>query len=252
VTAGIGAGVTSILLRLFGLFAAIVAVGIVMFEKETSVYARVAQRVWQAQPYRPELMADLLHQALGSRLPWACATGMAASRAAIAVRVAEDAMAGRNEVPLKEALETASGALDDGLACRPLAGHLWLAQFWISAIAGGFSEQKLAAFDRSVVTGPHEGWLMRLRAIVGARYYRQLSEPERRWFFDDFRATAIMGYAEDTVVAVQRLQDEPQRLKAEIEVLPKGDRPRIANWLLNQGIDLKIVTGVELRPWQHD
>ncbi|MGA2129921.1 MAG: hypothetical protein ABSG76_27635 [Xanthobacteraceae bacterium] len=250
--AGPEAGPASMLLRLFGLLAAIAAVGIVIADKETSVYARMAQRIWQGQPYRPELVAELLEQSQDSGLPWPCATGITASRAAIAVRVAEDAMAGRNEVPQKHAMETASAALDAGLACQPLAGHLWLARFWISAMAGGFSEEKLAAFDRSVETGPHEGWLMRLRAIVGARYYRQLSERERRWFFDDFRAMAMMGYAEDTVLVVQRLRDEAQRLKAEIEVLPKGARPRIANWLLAEGIDLKIVTGVQPRPWQHN
>lgn len=242
---------TTFLLRLFALAAVLAAAGIASVEAETAVYKRIAERIWQNHPYPPGLVLEALGETSKLSAMVACASGAAVDRAAISLRALDDAMGGHSDLALEAALPVAAEAVDDGLACRPLAAQLWLGRYWVRALAEGFRPPLRGSFDRAIATAPYEGWMMRLRAQVGARWFFTLDEAEQRKFFEDLRFTVDLGFLDDAFAAVERLGDRPERLKAEIDLWPLGTRNRVARFLLSKGIDLKLATDFQLKPWQH-
>ena len=93
--------------------------------------------------------------------------------------------------------------------------------------------------------------MMRLRAQVGSRWFYTLSDNEQQKFFEDLRYTVDMGYLDDALTAVEWLNNQPDRLKREINQWPLGTRDRFARFLLSKGVDLKLATDFQLKPWQH-
>ena len=93
--------------------------------------------------------------------------------------------------------------------------------------------------------------MMRLRAQIGARWFYTLSDNEQQKFFEDLRYTVDMGYLDEAYTAVRWLANQPERLRFEIDRWPLGTRNRFARFLLSKGVDLKLATDFQLRPWEH-
>jgi hypothetical protein len=242
---------TSILLRLFAFVAMLAAAGIVSVEARTEVYAQIAERIWENHPYPPQRIVDALNESSSLSPRLACASGTAVDRAAIALRALDDAMGGHSDLGQNAALAIATQAVDDGLACWPLSSQLWLARFWVRALSEGFRPALRSSYDRSIATAPYDGWMMRLRTQVGSRYFFALDDDEQRKFFEDMRYTVDMGFLDDAFTAVGWLRNQPDRLRSEINRWPLGTRNRFAQYLLSKGVDLKLATDFQLKPWQH-
>jgi len=60
-----------------------------------------------------------------------------------------------------------------------------------------------------------------------------------------------MGFLNDALTAVERLDNQAGILKQEIDKWPTATRDRLAMYLLANGIDLKLATDFKLKPWQH-
>ena len=122
----------------------LVAVGIASVEARTAFYARIATRIWENNPYPPQTILDALAESSKVSPTLACASGSVVDRAAIALRALDDAIAGHSDLAASSAFPIATQAIDDGLACRPLAAQLWL---------GGFGSARCPkVFDRLCVT----------------------------------------------------------------------------------------------------
>jgi hypothetical protein len=240
-----------VLVRIFALLVVLVAVGIASVEARTAFYARIATRIWENNPYPPQTILDALAESSKVSPTLACASGSVVDRAAIALRALDDAIAGHSDLTTSRAFSIATQAIDDGLACRPLAAQLWLGRFWVHALAEGFRPPLRDSFDRSIATAPYDGWIMRLRTQIGSRWFYTLSDNEQRKFFEDLRYTVDMGYLEDALTAIKWLNNQPDRLKHEIDQWPLGTRNRFARFLLSKGIDLKLATDFQLKPWEH-
>ena len=65
------------------------------------------------------------------------------------------------------------------------------------------------------------------------------------------RYTVDLGFLDDAFTAVQWLSNQPDRLQHEINRWPLGTRNRFARFLLSKGVDLKLATDFQLRPWEH-
>jgi hypothetical protein len=242
---------TSSLLRLFVLLSVLVSTGVVIAEARTEVYHSIAERIWANHPYSADLILNAFQETSKISPTLACATGTSIDRAAIALRALDNALLGRGELTLDAALRLAIKATDEGLACRPLAAQLWLGRFWVRAMAEGYRPELRESFDRAIATAPYDGWMMRLRTQIGSRWFYALSDEERRKFFEDLRYTVDMGFLDDALIAVERLSNQPDMLKREIDQWPIGTRNRLAGVLLANGMDLKLVTDLKLKPWQH-
>jgi hypothetical protein len=242
---------TIALVRIFAFLVVLVAVGIASVEARTAVYARIATRIWENNPYPPQTSLDALAESSKVSPTLACASGSVVDRAAIALRALDDAIAGHSDLAASSVFPIATRAIDDGLACRPLAAQLWLGRFWVRALSEGFRSPLRDSFDRSIATAPYDGWMMRLRAQVGSRWFYTLSDNEQQKFFEDLRYTVDMGYLDDALTAVEWLNGQPDRLKREINQWPLGTRDRFARFLLSKGVDLKLATDLQLKPWQH-
>ena len=239
------------LLRIFALLAMVVAGGIAAVEARTGSYTEIAERIWESHPYPANTILDVLDRS--GRLPWAlsCATGTTVDRAAIALRALDDAVAGHSDLTVDAAMQSAKQAVDDGLACRPLAAQLWLGRFYVRALSEGYRPPLRDSYDRSIATAPYDGWVMRLRVLIGSRWFYALSEDQQRKFFEDLRYTVDMGFLDDAFTAANRLGNQPDRLRLEINKWPLGTRTRFARYLLSKGVDLKLATDFQLKPWQH-
>jgi hypothetical protein len=242
---------TIALVRIFALLVVLVAVGIASVEARTAFYARIATHIWENNPYPPQTILDALAESSKVSPTLACATGSVVDRAAIALRALDDAIAGHSDLAVSSAFTTATQAIDDGLACRPLAAQLWLGRFWVRALSEGFRPPLRDSFDRSIATAPYDGWMMRLRAQIGSRWFYTLSANEQQKLFEDLRYTVDMGYLDDALTAIRWLNNQPDRVKHEIDQWPLGTRNRFARFLLAKGIDLKLATDFQLKPWQH-
>lgn len=242
---------TALLLRFFALFAALAAAGIAVGQAKTAAYHQIANRISQNQPYAPTLVLDALRETSDLSPNLACASGTTVDRAIIALRALDDSMAGHSDLALGPALKTAADAVDDGLVCRPLTAQLWLGRFWVRALAEGFRPPLRDSYDRAIATAPYDGWMMRLRAEIGSRWFFSLSEPERQKFFEDLRFTVDMGFLDEAITIIERLNVEPERLTHEIDQWPLVTRDRFARRLLSKGIDLKLATDFQLKPWEH-
>lgn len=242
---------TNILLKSWASAAMLAALAIAVLEMRAGVYREMTARIWENHPYPPGVILATLKETEQVSPLWACATGVPVERATFALRVLDDAMAGRSDLSLPAALQKATEAVDDGLACRPLASELWLGRFWVRALGEGFRPPLRASYDRSIATAPYDGWMMRLRTQIGSRWFFALDDNERRKFFEDLRYTVDMGFLDDAYMAAQRLANQPDLLRAEINQWPLGTRNRLAQFLLSKGLDLKLSTDFELKPWQH-
>jgi len=242
---------TIALVRIFAFLVVLVAVGIASVEARTAVYARIATRIWENNPYPPQTILDALAESSKVSPTLACASGSVVDRAAIALRALDDAIAGHSDLAASSALPIAMQAIDDGLACRPLAAQLWLGRFWVRALAEGFRPPLRDSFDRSIATAPYDGWVMRLRSQIGSRWFYTLSDKEQQKFFEDMRYTVDIGFLDDAFTAVQWLRNQPDRLQREINRWPLGTRNRFARFLLSKGVDLKLATDFQLKPWEH-
>jgi hypothetical protein len=242
---------TFLLVRLFALASVLVSLGIVVVESRTAVYRSIAERIWENHPYRPDVILTALSETSKVSPSLACASGLAPARAAIALRAVDNALLGRGELSLDSALTVARQTTDEGLACQPLAAQLWLGRFWVRAMSEGYRPALQASFDRAIAAAPYDGWMMRLRTQVGSRWFYALSEDERRKFFEDLRYTVDMGFLDDALTAVRRLEGQRDLLKREIDEWPADTRDRLAAVLLANGVELKLTTNLQLKPWQH-
>jgi hypothetical protein len=242
---------TWFLLRLFALLSVLASTGIVIAEARTEVYRGIAERIWANHPYPPALILNALQETSNISPRLACATGTTVDRAAIALRALDNALLGHGELPIDAALPLAMQATDEGLACRPLAAQLWLGRFWVRATAEGYRPELRESFDRAIAVAPYDGWMIRLRIQIGSRWFYVLSDEERRKFFEDLRYTVDMGFLDDAFSAVERLGNQPDRLKLEINQWPVDTRNRFAQYLASKGVDLKLTPDVQLKPWQH-
>ena len=242
---------TSILLRLFAVLSVLTAVGIAMAQARTAVYGTIAERIWENNDYSPSRILHALDDTSMLSPALACATGTVVDRAAIALRVLDNALIVHGDIDIAAALPIASKAVDDGLACRPLSAQLWLGRFWVQALAEGFHPALRGSYDRAIATAPYDGWMMRLRTQVGSRWFYALNSDEQRKFFEDLRYTVDMGFLDDAFVAVERNSNQPDLLKREIDQWPKGTRNRFGQFLLSKGVDLKLAIDLQLKPWQH-
>jgi hypothetical protein len=242
---------TSLLLRLFALLAAFAAAGIAAAEARSAVYQQIAARIWQNDPYSPSLVLGALNETTKFSPAFACATGTADNRAALALRALDDAFEGHSDLTVAAGLPIAAEAVDDGLACRPLAAQLWLARFYVRALSEGFRPPLRQSYDRAIVTAPYDGWIMLLRTQVGSRWFYALDEAEQKKFFEDLRYTVDMGFLDDAYRAVKLLGNRQDQLRREINQWPLSTRDRFASYLLTNGVDLKLTTDFELKPWQH-
>jgi len=242
---------TVALVRIFALLVMLLAVGIASVEARTAFYGRIATHIWENQPYPTQTILDALAESSRLSPTLACASGSAIDRATIALRALDDAIAGHSDLTASRAFPIAIQAIDDGLACRPLTAQLWLGRYWVHALAEGFRPQLRESYDRSIATAPYDGWMMRLRTQVGARWFYTLSDNEQQKFFEDLRYTVDLGFLDDAFTAVQWLGNRPDRLKQEIDRWPLGTRNRIARLLLSKGVDLKLATDLQLKPWEH-
>jgi hypothetical protein len=239
------------LLRLFCVISMLVAAGIAVVDAKTAAYSAIAERIWGNYSYSPDLIIAELRNSLKLSPTLACMSGVAGARAAIALRALDNALAGHGDLSLERALSISKDVIDDGLACQPLAAQLWLGRFWVGVLAGGFNPELRDSFDKSIEFAPYEGWIMRLRVQVGARWFYALDDDEHTKFFEDLRYLVDMGFLDDGLIAVQRLRGQSDRLRTEIDQWPIGTRTRFAQFLLSQGVDLKLATDFKLKPWQH-
>ena len=229
----------------------LLAVGIASVEARTAFYERIATRIWEDQPYPPQTILDALAESSKLSPTVACASGSVVDRAAIALRALDDAISGHSDLAASKAFPIATRAIDDGLACRPLAAQLWLGRFWVRALSEGFRPPLRDSYDRAIAIAPYDGWMMRLRTQVASRWFYALSDNEQQKFFEDMRYTVDMGFLDDAFTAVQWLANQPERLQHEINRWPLGTRNRFARFLLSKGVDLKLATDFQLRPWEH-
>jgi hypothetical protein len=76
------------------------------------------------------------------------------------------------------------GAIDNALgevaAGSPTSVAAWQALATFRKISGAPMESVLAAFRMSAITGSHEGYYMKLRAMFGLEYWSELPEHERQ------------------------------------------------------------------------
>ena len=231
---------TWFLSKLFAVVSLLASIGIVFVAARTEVYHVIAERIWANHSYRPATILNALRETATVSPRLACATGTTIDRATIALRALDDALLGRSELTVDAALRLATQATDEGLACRPISAPLWLGRFWVKAMAEGYRPQLRESFDRAISNAPYDGWMMRLRTQVGSRWFYALSGDEQRKFFEDLRYTVDMGFLDDAYIAVNRLSDQPDRLKSEIDRWPINTRTRFVQFLLSKGLDLKI------------
>ena len=241
----------TVLLRIFALLALLAALGIASVEARTAVYSQIASRIWEGHPYQPQLILDALQETSKRSSVLACASGTTVDRAAIAMRALDDAIAGHSDLSSGAAFPIVRQAVDDGIACRPLSAQLWLARFWVRVLSEGYRPYLQASFSRSIALAPYDGWMMRLRSQVGARYFSFLSDVDQQKIFEDLRYTVDMGFLDDAFNDVKWLESRPDQLRAEINKWPLGTRNRFAQYLLSKGVDLKLATDFQLKPWQH-
>jgi hypothetical protein len=239
------------LLRFFALASILLATGVVVVEARTGVYRSIAERIWANHSYPPAVILNALHETSAIPPTLACASGTTVDRAAIALRALDNALLGHGELTLDAALPLAMQAIDEGLACRPLAAQLWLGRFWVRATAEGYRPELRESFDRAIATAPYDGWMMRLRTQIGSRWFYALSNEQRHKFFEDLRYTVDMGFLDEALAAAERLGNQNDLLKQEIDKWPIDTRDRLAGFLLANGIDLKLATDFKLKPWQH-
>jgi hypothetical protein len=242
---------TGVLLRMFALVVTLGACGIAFVEARTAVYGQLAERIWENHPYSPVLILSALDETSKMSPALACASGVSVDRAAIALRALDDALAGHSDLTSEAAFPAAVQAIDDGLECQPLAAQLWIGRFWVRALSEGFRPPLRGSFDRSIATAPYDGWIIRLRVQVGSRWFYALNDSEQQKMFEDLRYMVDMGFLEDAFNAVGWLRNQPDRLQREINRWPLGTRNRFAEFLLSKGVDLKLKTDFQLKPWQH-
>lgn len=239
------------LLRGTGILALTVAIGIAGLEVRTASYAEIAERIWENHPYPPSTILAALDRSAALSSTISCATGTTVDRAALALRALDDAIAGHSDLTVSAALAGAKSAVDDGLACHPLAAQLWVGRFYVRALSEGYRPPLRESYDRSIAIAPYEGWVMRLRTLAGSRWFYALSADEQRKLFEDMRYTVDMGFLDDAYQAAQHLGDQPDKLRQAIDRWPLGTRNRFASFLLRKGVDLKLDTDFQLKPWQH-
>jgi hypothetical protein len=242
---------TIAVLRVFALLSGLLAAGIAAVEAHTAVYEQIADRIWQNQPYQPDVIRGALNETSNLSPALACMTGTAMARPAIALRALDNALAGHGDLSAEAALPVAERTIDEGLACRPLAAQLWLGRFLTHALSEGFRPELRASLDRAIATAPFDGWMMRLRVAVSSRWFYGLNEHEQQKFFEDLRYTVDMGFLDDAFAAAGHLGNHRELLRREIDQWPIGTRDRFAQFLLSKGIDLKLATDFHLKPWEH-
>ncbi len=242
---------TVVVLRVFALLSGLMAAGIVVVEAHSAVYPQIADRIWKNQPYQPDVIIGALKETSRLSPTLACASGAATGRSVIALRALDNALAGHGDLAPEAALPIAERAIDDGLACRPLSAELWLGRFLTHALAEGFRPQLRASFDRAIADAPYDGWMMRLRVAVGSRWFYALDESEQKKFFEDLRYTVDMGFLDDAFTAAGHMGNYRGLLRRQVDQWPVGTRNRFAQFLLSKGIDLRLATDFQLKPWEH-
>jgi hypothetical protein len=241
----------AVVIRVFALLSVCTSAGIALIEFRTAIYQKVAERIWAGHSYPSSLIQIEVDELAASSPSLACSSGASINGATIALRALDNSLTGRGALATDVVLPLAAKSVDAGLACQPLSGQLWLARFWVHAMTEGFRVQLRDSFDRSIACAPYEGWVMRLRALVGSRWFYALNKEEQLKVFEDLRYTVDLGFLEDALTVVERLGDWSDELRVRIEDWPPETRNRLADYLMSNGVDLKIARDPSLKPWQH-
>jgi hypothetical protein len=119
------------------------------------------------------------------------------------------------------------GAIDNALrelaAGSPTSVAAWQALATFRKISGAPIESVLAAFRMSALTGSHEGYFMRLRAMFGLEYWSELPERERQIAIQDLVKTVDERFVGgDLYRAVLQNKTQTQREEIKAALMASG------------------------------
>jgi hypothetical protein len=139
------------------------------------------------------------HQTISSVLepvaPWTNTTGVAARARSLVLEILLTESPGDIS-----AIERALGNLAE---TSPTSSGTWQALVQIKLARGEAIKEVLDAFRMSALTGSHEGYVMRQRAIFGLEHWTELSELDRRTVIRDVVPTVHLEHRYSQILAAK-------------------------------------------------
>jgi hypothetical protein len=138
-----------------------------------SAFAQVTIDVISREAHKPGDLG-VLAAALDERRSASSRASDIRKAAVIRLRLAEDAIGGRDRQNIDSRLDSLAQAVDVSIANAPADAYLWLVRFWLENTRNGFQPEHLRYLRLSYALAPNEAWIAVKRNRLALAIYPAL------------------------------------------------------------------------------
>ena len=246
-----------ILARLFMTAFAAAAIGwtITVMPKlwSEAIVVQAASRISAGESYKPDVMKSLI-ASLDHNQGSVLRSSTLSKAAIIRLRIAEDAIAARDQQFIDGSLNALAQAVNDALTNAPSDPFQWLVLFWLDNARNGFKLEQLRYLQMSYALGPYEAWITIKRNRLALAIFPALSADLAEAAINEFLGLVRSRlYTEASDIVAGPAWPIRHLLLARLKDLKETDRRTFAKELYDRSLDDVPIPGIEprpVRPWR--
>jgi hypothetical protein len=239
-------------LQLFGMAVIAWAIGAIPIFRAESLPAFVAFGIINGEAYKPDALAAMAREILAKPVSAFRASALD-SRTIVALRLAEDALATRDQTAIDANFAELARAADEELKNGPTSSFQWLIRFWIET-PGVSAPGQLRSLRMSYATGPNEAWVALKRSPVAFANFGSLppdlAEAATTEFVGLVRSQLYYDAADILAGPAWSVRD---KLLVRLRDVPEADRRAFARVLNDknpkENVAMPGVAPPPQRPW---
>jgi hypothetical protein len=211
---------------------------------------RVAARVIDGEPFKSEVLANLVPRLEAAERAGRCRPAALHSAAIIRTRIAEQALTDSQDIDAS--LTSLRDSIHRSLACTPADPFLWFVLYWVESNRNGFQADYLNYLRLSYQLGPNEAWIALKRNRYVLAVFPRLPPDLARMAIAEFAKLLDTGlYAETVAIFTGPGWRERDILLPRLKDVAEHNRQAFAKALYKLGYDVDVpgVARPDPRPW---
>jgi hypothetical protein len=157
---------------------------------------RTAAHIISGEPYKREVLSDLISSVEGIRQARWCSPPALRSLAIVQLRLLESNPTATERTLSSAQAQDMRAVITKSLSCSPADPFLWLVLFGMQNGGGTVTQRQTALLRLSYELGPNEGWIAVKRNPVVIGLFDQLPSDLRKAALDEFSRIVEMSHVD--------------------------------------------------------
>jgi hypothetical protein len=166
-----------------------------LFQQQSPV-ERTAANIISGEPYKREVLLDLISSVEAIRQARWCSPAALYSLTIVQLRLLESNPTATERTPSSAQAQNMRAVIGQSLSCSPADPFLWLVLFGMQNSGGTVTQRQIALLRLSYELGPNEGWIAVKRNPVVIGLFGQLPSDLKKAALDEFSRIVEMSHVD--------------------------------------------------------